>query len=378
MIELQVEHVAVQILVAVAEAVLTVLVEGRIALRIALACGAGDAGGAVAEHWHIVVVAPEFIVIGTELQVLHIVEPVAELEHQVMVAGVLDLAGVGDADQLIVGVVEGAALLPGGAEQGLPVAVQRADPVIHLVAQAVVAETIIAFQADPGMLADAIALGAAADEVDDTASGATTMLGRGAMDHLDALDLRQVDGVATTPIVTDRAGLWHAIDEELRGAAPQRFTGVGHLLPARRVGRDQVTQHRARIAAQRQLLFDLLAVYDRHALAGLADGTVTAQGADCHRIQLQHIAARRTLRRQRLEAIDALRLAHHAQAAALQQTGEAFLERIAALQARAAVPLQQRSIEREGDAGRTGISVERLGQRAGGNVEGLLLCGGLC
>lgn len=261
-------------------------------------------GGAVTEHRHVVVVALELVMIGTELQVLHVVEPVAELEHQIVVAGVLNLARVGDADQLIVGIVERTALLPGGTEQRLPVTLLGAESVVHLVAQAILAEAVVALQADPGVLADAVTFGPTADEVDDAAGGAAAVLGRGAMNHLDALDLCQVDGVAAAPVVADRTGLRHAVDEKLRGAPTQRLTGVGHLLPTRRVGRNQVAQHLPWVAAQRQLLLDLLATDDGHALRGLAHGTVTAQGADGHRFQLQHITTQLTWRGQRFEAVD--------------------------------------------------------------------------
>ncbi|MNN59750.1 hypothetical protein D3C81_1748910 [compost metagenome] len=106
------------------------------------------------------------------------------------------------------------------------------------------------------------------------------MLGAGAVDHLDALDHRQVDGVALAGAVAQRGGLRHAVDHHQRLATAEGLAGAGHLLPAGRVGGDQVAQYLAVVAGDGQLLFDLLAGDDGDLLRRLACLAVGAGRTD--------------------------------------------------------------------------------------------------
>ncbi|MCY1557002.1 hypothetical protein D9M68_938090 [compost metagenome] len=81
----------------------------------------------------------------------------------------------------------------------------------------------------------------------------------------------------------------YAVDHHQGGAAAEGLAGVAELLPAGRVGGDQVAQHLAVVAGDGQLFFDLLAGDDGDLLRRLAELTVATGGADGHGLQFQTV-----------------------------------------------------------------------------------------
>ena len=146
--------------------------------------------------------------------------------------------------------------------------------------QVVAVEVVRGFHADAGVLLHGAALRAAGDVVDDPAGGAQAVLGAGPVDHLDALDHGHIDGVAIAGAVAQRRGLRHAIDQHQRRAATESLAGAAHLLPARRIGGNQVAEDLAVIGGDRQLLLDLLTADHRDLLRRLARLALGAGGTD--------------------------------------------------------------------------------------------------
>ena len=222
-----------------------------------------------------------------KLQVLGVVQPIADLHEHVVALRVHDIAlGLVDAHGAAVGVVEQAPGLVGAAEQEIPVAVDALQAVVGFVAQAVGFVVGGGAHAHADVLAQLGAFRAAGHEVDDAAGGAQAVLGAGAVDHLDAFHHGQIDGVAVAAAVAQRVGLRNAVDQEQRVAAAEGFAGVGQLLAAGRIGRDQIAEHLGLIIGDRHLLLDLVPVDHGDFLRCFAGLAVAPGGGHGDRLEL--------------------------------------------------------------------------------------------
>jgi len=207
------------------------------------------------------VIAFDFVAIDHQTDVLIVVQPVTELEQQIGAGRIHHVAlGIIDAYQIAVGIVEHALGLPAGGGEVIEIALGAFHPVIELVAQAFGLVVGGCGEADARVLTQRAAFRTPGDIVDDAAGGAQAVLSAGAVDHLDALDHRQVDHITVALAVAKRRGLWHAVDEDQCRAAAKGLAGAAHLLPAWRVGGDQVAQDRAMVRGDRQLLSRLITV----------------------------------------------------------------------------------------------------------------------
>ena len=286
-VQLQAHIVAGQVGIAVGEAGGERLVAHRVAGRVALHRGGGHAIGPVAFDAHVVVVAFQLEPVHRKLQVLGVVQPIADLHEHVVALRVHGVAlGLVDAHGPAVSVVEQAPGFVGAAEQEIPIAVDALQAVIGFVAQAVGFVIGGGAHAHPDVLAQVGAFRAAGDEVDDATGGAQAVLGAGAVDHLDAFHHGQIDGVAVAAAVAQRVGLRNAVDQEQRVAAAEGFAGVGQLLAAGRIGRDQIAEHLGLIIGDRHLLLDLVPVDHGDFLRCFPGLAVAPGGGHGDRLQL--------------------------------------------------------------------------------------------
>ncbi len=175
----------------------------------------------------------DFVTIDHQADVLIVIQPVAELEQQIGAGRIHHVAlGVVDADQIPIGVVEHALSLPAGGGKVVEIALGAFNTVVKFVAQSFGLVVSGCGKADARVLAQRTAGRAAGDIVDDTARGTQTVLGTGSVDDFDAFDHRQVDDVTVALAVTQRCGLWYAVDENQRRAAAESLACAAHLLPA--------------------------------------------------------------------------------------------------------------------------------------------------
>ena len=297
-VQLRLQEAAGQVMIGVIQHHRCRAVAGAFAFA-AAGRGRGQlAGGDVARHGAVVVVALQFVVVGADLQPALVVEVPADLGEEVVAARVHQVAlDVVDGDRPAIAVVIESFAGQGGAADEVDVAAARAEDVGRLVARAVV------FARDRHACADAniverlavLAGRALGDDVDDAAGGAQALQRIGAVDHFDPLDHRRIDGVAVASAFAQWRRLRYAVDQIQRLAAAQVLTGVGQLLAGRREGRNQVGQDLGQVLCQRQLLIQLLAIDDGNGVRQGRGGIRNAAGAgrDRHAVELDGIVGLR-------------------------------------------------------------------------------------
>ena len=287
---LRLEGAAGHVAVGVVQADRRGVVARRCQRLVARHRGRGDAGLVVARDDGVVAFAGQLEPVGRQLQAALVVERPARLGEQVMAVRVHQVALHGiDRDRIALAVVEQAFLCIRRAADEIERALAGAEQVRAPIAGAVV------FAGQGGARAQrhfmegfAIpARCALGDDVDDAAGCTQPLQCVGAVDHLDPLDHRRVDGVRVARTVAQRRGLGHAVDHVQRLPAAQRLAETRHLLPRRRERRDQVGQHLRQVAGHRQLLAQLLLVDDRDRVRERRVGIGDAAGAGRHHDAVQ-------------------------------------------------------------------------------------------
>ena len=283
---LQGEGAAAEIAVGERQRNQLVAVGRRIAGGGATHRGSRNAGRAIAADAHIIGIALEVEAVGDQFEPGAVGQLVAETAEDRPAVAVLDLAlGAVDADAVAMAVEESAAPFQRRAEAGVELAGAIADQAAGLAAESLALKIVAGRPLQQYPPAQPVA-GRRADQhlVDNAAGGANALERVRTVDQLDPVDEKRVDCVAIARTVADRRRLRHAVDREQRRAAAQAFAGAAEFLPCRREGRGQRRDGVDGRTVDRNLIGQLLAVYDIDRDRQGTDRQLGAGGGDDDRL----------------------------------------------------------------------------------------------